>query len=67
MAEDVGVRRRGGGGGEPKGGRGGGGEERKAERPKPFQGRYNPKVHPVLTIDEGKVSLMIMGTHMTNV
>ena len=50
MAEDVGVRRRGGGGGggEQKGGRGGGGEERKAERPKPFQGRYNPKVHTVL-------------------
>jgi len=42
MAEDVGMRRRGAGGGEQKGGRGGG-EEKKAERPKPFQGRYNPK------------------------
>ena len=41
MGEDVGVRRR---GGEQKGSKGGGGEEKKAERPKPFQGRYNPKV-----------------------
>ena len=41
MGDDVGVRRR---GGEQKGSKGGGGEEKKAERPKPFQGRYNPKV-----------------------
>ena len=46
MGEDVGVRRR---GGEQKGSKGGaGGEEKKAERPKPFQGRYNPKVLPTL-------------------
>ena len=44
MGEDVGVRRR---GGEQKGSKGGG-EEKKAERPKPFQGRYNPKVLPTL-------------------
>ena len=44
MGEDVGVRRR---GGEQKGNKGGG-EEKKAERPKPFQGRYNPKVLPTL-------------------
>ena len=44
MGEDVGVRRR---GGEQKGCKGGG-EEKKAERPKPFQGRYNPKVLPTL-------------------
>ena len=43
MAEDVGMRRRGGGGAEQKGGRGGA-EEKKSDRPKPFQGRYNPKV-----------------------
>ena len=50
MGEDVGVRRRGagGGGGEQKGGKWG--EEKKSERPKPFQGRYNPKVHAVLTL-----------------
>ena len=64
MAEDVGVRRRGaGGGGEQK--RGGGGEERKAERPKPFQGRYNPKVHPVLTTRT--MLLSWWGAPMTNV
>ena len=64
MAEDVGVRRRGaGGGGEQK--RGGGGEERKAERPKPFQGRYNPKVHPVLTTRT--MFLSWWGAPMTNV
>ena len=45
MGEDVGVRRR---GGEQKGSKGGGGEEKRAERPKPFQGRYNPKVLPTL-------------------
>ena len=46
MGEDVGVRRR---GGEQKGSKGGaGGEEKKAERPKPFQGRYNPKVLPTI-------------------